>query len=105
ITHSVVLGDAAPSADQDLVGFRIVRFDAQAGRARPVGVKLPSQTKIESQLRRHAPAVAHIESEYILQTIHFDVLAALPRARRRAEQKARKAVPAVLEGWSASLES
>src|SRR5207245_8213751 len=37
--------------------------------------------------------------------VHFDELAALPRACRRTKQKARQAVPAVLKRRSAATES
>ena len=92
-------------ADQGLVGRGVVRFDAQAAGARPVGVELPSQSQIDGQLRSGAPAVADVERVLVLEAVHLDELAALPRDIGRAEQKCRQAVPVVLERWRVSLES
>ena len=74
---TVVLRDAASPADQGLIGCGVVGFDAQAGRAPAVGIKLPSQAKGEGQLGCGAPAVADVESILVLQAVHLDVLAAL----------------------------
>src|SRR5262249_38544603 len=105
IAHSVVSRDAAPPADQDFVGFGVIRFDPQTVGAHPVGVKLPSQSEGEGQFWRGAPPVAHVETVHVLQTVHLDVLGTLSRNSGRAEQKSCEAVPAVLKRWSVFLES
>ena len=87
--HAVVLRDAALPADQRLVGRGVVRFDAQAARTPPVRIELPPQSQVDGQLRSGAPAVANVERVLVFEAVHLDELAALPRARRRAEQKRR----------------
>src|SRR5205807_9085475 len=62
-THSSISRDRAPATDQDFVGSGIIRLNAHAGGPRPSGVKLPSQTEIQSQLGGGAPAVANVESK------------------------------------------
>src|SRR6185369_10119402 len=60
---------------------------------------------IQRQLGSDPPAVANVESEHVLQAVHFDELAALSRIRRGAQQKTRHAVPAIFKGRGSALKS
>ena len=101
---AVVLGDTTASSDQRLVCRGIIRFDTQTCGAVSVRVQLPAQSEVERQLRRDAPAVASVEGVLVLEAVHLDELAALPRRSRRPQQESRQSIPVVLERRSVPLE-
>ena len=97
VAHAVILRNAAPAANQDVVGVRVIRLDPQPVRAPPVRIELPSQSEIDREVRPSAPAIAHVECVLLLHAVHLDELTALPGSGRRADQKSGEGIPIVLE--------